>query len=703
MNEPILLLPQTFVWSHLPGKRRRGLTDMFFGPVEWPGKVRVFFQFLFNFRNALLRSGQPFDLMAFMEDHVDLTDSQIADKVRYAMLRIMERERTLVLGPTQKTPGRIQEELVRSPRVRKHIEAQARSTSKSIAKVERLARKDLRRLCANQTPYMLAFLNRVLHFIFRRIYDGVVVDKEGVDRVRDAAREGTLIYLPSHKSHIDYLVLSHVLYQHALACPLIAAGENLNFFPAGFVLRRGGAFFIKRTFKGKKLYAALVDAYLRKLILEGFPVEFFIEGGRSRTGKLLSPKYGLLSMVIDAALKLRMKKVFFVPLSIGYERIIEERSYVHELGGGEKQKENVGGLLKAPKILRSKYGRLYVQFGKIISFEEALSGVTGSADRSAIKPPQRRALVRRIAHETTYQIDRVTMVTPAALVATALLVHRRRGMTRVELRARCEMLIRALTDRGARVAGAIVEDSGRLRMETLEQAIALFLDAGLVKEAEAGGEPIYRVPDQRRMALEYYKNNLLHFFASSALIAAALRASDEQPVSTENLKAAVHALAQLFRHEFNEFNFRGDEAFDRSFEQALFVMVDSGEVVRDDGRIRSADGERGRNVDVYADMLRTSFESTLLTLRSCAARLATTREVSRKDWLRRALGLGQRMYLAGELDLRESISKHKLEAALRSLKDLKLLSFKEAGFSLAPEVSVEDLRQREKEVARHLR
>ena len=260
-----------------------------------------------------------------------------------------------------------------------------------MAKVEREARRELRRLCAAQNPYTLAFLHRLLANVWNRIYDGLEVDQEGLAKVRDACRDGAIVLLPSHKSHVDYLILSDVLYMNAMSPPLIAAGDNLNFWPIGPILRGAGAFFIRRSFKGKKLYSVLVDAYMRKLLLEGFSIEFFLEGGRSRTGKLLSPKYGLLSMVVDACLMLPGRKVSFVPISIGYERIVEERSYVDEQAGGEKAKENIGGLLKTPRVLRSRYGRLYLQFGEPLSFEDAMRETLEERDEVIDEGAERRA------------------------------------------------------------------------------------------------------------------------------------------------------------------------------------------------------------------------------------------------------------------------------------------------------------------------
>ncbi len=709
IEEPVLLVPQTFVWSKLPARQDRSLLDLFFGPSEWPGRIRVFLQFLLNYRNALLRSGEPFDLRRFLEQHPDLTDGEIADKVRYALLRRIERERTVVLGPTQKSPARIREELMRSPRVRKHIESEARASRRPLAKVEKEARKELRKLCANQDPRALGLLARLFDWVWNRIYDGLEVDKEGIERLRQAAREGPVVLLPSHKSHVDYLILSFVLYVNALSAPLIAAGDNLSFWPLGPVLRRAGGFFIKRSFRGSKLYAALVDAYLRKLMVEGFPIEFFIEGGRSRTGKLLPPKYGLLSMVVDAALLLHGRDVRFVPISIGYERIIEQRSYVHELSGGEKERENIGGLLKTPQVLRSKYGRLYVQFGELLSFEDALAeglpetaeGNGTSADpRDALSPTQRRLLVQRIAHRAGYEINRVTVVTPASLVATALLVHRRRGMAHSELVEIAGRLLEMLDALGARIAGTIRDGTGGVRDDILREAVSLFLDGKLLTRHDTGDEAIYAVPEERRIGLEYYKNTILHFFVPSALIASALVVSGHQPISVGTLRERVRQLSRVFKYEFM---YRADATFGEIFDDALAHMLEVGELERIADHVRPAEGPLALRLPLYREMLRTYFESYRLAARASKVLLEET--TSRKDWIKRALALGQRMYLAGEIEQRESLSKSRLEGALLALRDHGLVRFAQndglrAGAQMRDEG---DVREAEQKLAAFLR
>ncbi|UJR81352.1 1-acyl-sn-glycerol-3-phosphate acyltransferase [Sandaracinus amylolyticus] len=691
-SKPIVLVPQTFVWTKRPASpQRRSAIDLIFGPAEWPGRIRVFLQFLANYKNSLLRSGEPFDVRAFLEEHQDMTDAQAADAIRYALLRRMERERALVLGPAKKTSTRIVDELMRSPRLRKHVEHAAKESKREIADVEAEARRDLDKLCAAPDTNVVHFFHRFLDtVVWNRIYDGMVVDREGLERVREAARKGPLVLLPSHKSHVDYLVVSDLLYREGLAPPLIAAGDNLSFFPLGPFLRRSGAFFIKRSFKGKKLYPQLVDAYVRKILVEGWNLELFVEGGRSRTGKLLSPKLGILSMIVDAALQLRDREITFVPISIGYERIIEEKSYVHEQSGGEKQPESIGGLLATSRVLRSKYGRLYLQFGETMSFrglvDEAVA-LAGKNDRargapsmpngeSGLSPSQRRALVQRIAHRVTYEINRATVVTPAALCATALMAHRRRGITHDQLVRQARTMLAALERLGARIAKPVIDDEGRFRPETLSESLRLFEDAKLVvtvddgkgdpKRGEPPDEPIYQIPEERRIALEYHKNTVLHFFVPSALISSALLAMNGE-AELETLRDRVRRLSRLFKLEFM---YRADAEFDEIFDDALGSMRAAGEVEIAGSMVRRGGGASSASIERYAEMLRSYFESYRLALLSVRAlRNGEIASFGKKEWLKNALALGQRRYLSGQITLRESVARPKLENALAALHD----------------------------------
>ena len=407
-QSPILLVPQVFVWTRSPDEQKHNAVDALFGPREWPGKIRTVMQFLANWRHVTLRAGDPVDVQAFIEqetraaDGVAPPDDVLVRRLTYALLRRLERERRSVLGPAKKPHDRLRDQVVRSPRLQKVIRDMAGEGAAERRVLGYRALSMLRELEAEVDPNAIRALDALVDQTIARMYSGFDIDDPGLERLREAAKDGTLILLPSHKSHVDYIILSRIFHRANMPVPLVAAGDNLSFFPLGHVLRRAGAFFIRRSFKGDRLYGAVVDAYMRRLLKDGWPLEFFLEGGRSRTGKLLPPKLGLLSIVIDAVLGAEHgpgehsgRKVYFCPISIGYERLVEEKSYVHELSGGDKKKEDVGGLFRAAESALGRYGRLNVQFGELLTIDGVL-GELGETTRP-LTPARRRALVTRLA------------------------------------------------------------------------------------------------------------------------------------------------------------------------------------------------------------------------------------------------------------------------------------------------------------------
>ena len=423
---PILLVPQLFVWTNRPDTLGTHWLDVLLGPREWPSTLRTVGQALYNSKHVELRAGEPLDLGEFLEQAEDASDDVIVRRVMYAMLRRLDRERRPTTGPAQQRPDRQRLQVLRSPKLQAAIAHMAGERPEDRAALNRRVLKLLRELQATPDSATIKGLEVLLDRVFHRIYAGIELDMQGLARLRELSREGSLVLLPSHKSYVDFLVLSFLFNAHNLQLPMIAAGDNLSFFPLGPVLRRAGGFFIRRSFKGDKLYSVVVEAYVRRLLRDGYTLELFLEGGRSRTGKLLEPKLGMLSMIVDAALSLPKREVYFVPISIGYERIIETSSYQEEMSGGEKHKEDAAGLFKSTEVLRHRYGRIDVQFGHAITLGDMRRELKLDP-HAELTPPKRRSVVTRLANRAMDEINRVTAVTPGALTAIALLTDRRRA------------------------------------------------------------------------------------------------------------------------------------------------------------------------------------------------------------------------------------------------------------------------------------
>ena len=675
-TSPILLVPQVFVWTRSPDEQKHNAVDALFGPREWPGKIRTVVQFLANWRHVTLRAGDPVDVQAFIAQETQAADGGVTPpddvlvrRLTYALLRRLERERRGVLGPAKKPHDRLRDQVLRSPRLQKVIRDMAGEGAAEQRVLGYRALSMLRELEAEVDPNAIRALDAVVDQTIARMYSGFEIDEPGIARLREAAKDGTLILLPSHKSHVDYIIITRICHRAGLPIPLVAAGDNLAFFPLGPILRRAGAFFIRRSFNGDRLYGAVVDAYMRRLLKDGWPLEFFL--------------------VVDALLGERSngegsaRKVYFCPISIGYERLVEEQSYVHELSGGEKQKEDVGGLLRAAESALGRYGRLNVQFGELLTIDGVLGelGAPLAAQGVApapLSPPRRRALVTRLAYRAMNEINRVTAVTPSALVATALLTHGKRGLPHADLVQACERLGRMLSGFGARFTPSLA-DGNALRLSAIREACELLLRAGHIevhrpgspineKGARPDNDAIYVVPDTARLSLDIAKNLVVHFFVSRAMIATPLSAAargGEPTISAALLTERVQALSRLFKYEFQ---FRADATFETILTETLSAMGADGEIVLGDGTVGlAADGEGQARAILHAHMVRNFVEGYRVGARGLAALLKGP--LAPKDLVKRAITAGERMFLAGELECREAVSRPVIENAFLAFVD----------------------------------
>ncbi len=318
-HPPGYMVPELFVWEKWKPKIAPNIFDRLFGSPEAPGFLHSLFAFLRNYHRAQFRLGEPIDLRAFAQEHSDVSTAVLARKVRSTLHHHLAKETRAVFGAPQKSTDRLIEETLRDRTLRKSLEEAAEEKKRSFESVQNEARKNLDTIASRQSQSVLAIASPILNWVFNRIYDGIEVDEVGLERAMKAGAHATVVLTPSHKSHIDYLIMSYVLWYRGYSVPLVAAGANLSFFPLGWFLRRGGAFFLRRSFKGDKIYQASFRAYLKKLVHDGIHHEFFPEGGRSRTGKLLQPKLGLFTWLVDAVLEGARDELLFVPVAIDYE------------------------------------------------------------------------------------------------------------------------------------------------------------------------------------------------------------------------------------------------------------------------------------------------------------------------------------------------------------------------------------------------
>ncbi|KAL8700714.1 MAG: hypothetical protein Q9201_005305 [Fulgogasparrea decipioides] len=397
----------------------------------------------------------------------------------------------------------------------------------------------------------------------RAYHQGIHVSSEEVLRLRSVAETAvknrhSIIFLPCHRSHVDYVSLQLICYRLGIALPTVVAGDNLKIPVLGSFLQNAGAMWIRRSFGSDALYTTLVQSYIDTLLQNGFNIECFIEGGRSRTGKLLSPKFGILSFLLDSVLSGRVEDAIICPVSTQYDKVIETESYISELLGQPKPQENLRDFLSASSVLSLKLGRVDVRFHEPWSLRsfitEQRARVAGAGSSSALSDPlspeSRVRLLRTLGYKVLSDINAVSVVMPTALIGTVLLTLRGRGVGKSELVRRVEWLSARVRAKGGRVAHFAGAPTGTI----IERGLDV-LGPELVGTIDNLLETTYYAVD--RFQLSFYRNMTIHLFISEALVCAAMYTRvkqgggpENQRISFNELYEQIAFLSSIFRGEF---------------------------------------------------------------------------------------------------------------------------------------------------------
>ncbi|WP_373046270.1 1-acyl-sn-glycerol-3-phosphate acyltransferase [Vulgatibacter sp.] len=661
-QRPIYVVPQLLIFKRAPVRLRPGVADTVLGSAEVPGRIHAFVSFLFNHRRSFVKIGKPIDLRAVLELDAAATDERIARKVRGALAVGLARELRAVVGPPLKDASRLVEETLRDRILRAELSEVAAERRISEVQVIEEARRALHEISARYSPAWIDGANAVARWVFHRIYDGINVDEEGLRRAAEASKKAPLVICPTHRSHVDYLLVSHVLLERGIMPPLVAAGANLSFFPIGPIFRRGGAFFIRRSFKGDKVYGASLSAYVRKIARDGYTQEFYPEGGRTRTGRILQPKYGLIGMEIDAWIAGARDDLHFVPVAIDYAKLIEARSYAREMAGGEKKKEDIKGLLKAPAVLRSRWGQVHLQVDTPISL--AAFAASRGFDPHRHSEEEKRDLVRALAHRIAYGMGRVQTITSTALAAAALLGHHRRSCSSRELAARIELMRRLARARGARFSRLVNESpSDPQAPGAMHEAIAGFAGDKQVSVRQVDGETFYQVQEDARSFLAFYKNNILHHFEEEAILAAALLSFPGNAAPMAELLPRVEFLSRLLKRELSYRALPLEQIVHRTVELLDGMGLVEG---REHEEVRALP-EALEDLGFLRNLLGDVIESYQVAVGSLDVLEAGPLE--RKELVRKSLEHGRRVYLAGRVQCAEAISRPTFEKAISWMQD----------------------------------
>jgi glycerol-3-phosphate O-acyltransferase len=410
------------------GSERSWFGLLFADDWDIGGRFRKFLSLLINGRNLLVFFGDPLPLQPAAHETRGTTRGP---RRLWRQLRTQFRhQRVSTIGPDLSHRRTIVAQVLRTRAVRAAIRAEMRDKEIERRAALEIARGYAYEIAANYSHAFITFMSGVLGRLWNRVYDGI--ELANLSSLESIDEGSEIVYVPCHRSHMDYLLLSYVVYHKGHAVPHIAAGINLNMPVLGSFLRRGGAFFLRRTFSGNALYTAVFTKYVGLMMARGHSIEYFIEGGRSRTGRLLQPKTGMLAMTVRSYLREPRRPVVFLPVYFGYERLIEGRTYINELLGRPKEKESVLMLLRTIPELRSRFGKVYVSFGEPLPLDPLIARHapewSRATDGTDDRPPWLTPLVSELATEIMTRINAAACVTPVNLVGLVLLAMPRQSM-----------------------------------------------------------------------------------------------------------------------------------------------------------------------------------------------------------------------------------------------------------------------------------
>jgi glycerol-3-phosphate O-acyltransferase len=644
LDFPIFLVPQMVMYEKAPFRENKGLWQHFFGDSENPGKMRKLGLCFLKAKRAVVEVAEPMNLREVLATAPPGGSlRELAQEIRRELIQRIDTKRRVITGPVVKSREEVLELTLTDPGLTRTMVTLAETEKKKLSKIKNSAQDYFWEISSDFNIVYINAMLRLVSWLSEHLFDGIAFDIEGFEKVREADQKGCLVFVPCHKSHLDYLILNNLIYQHHMQPPRIAAGKNLSFWPLGPVFRGSGAFFIRRRFLGGKLYAEVLYTYIKTLVKTGYNIEFFIEGGRSRTGKLVLPKLGLLNMLLRTYDEQAAPDLLFVPTYIGYDQVLEEKAYLSELEGRSKKAESVGQLVKARKFLRKRYGRAYIQFSEPISIKEYLGQVPASESQEA------RDHAQEIAYRIIQAINQISVVTPFALVCAALLTYPRKGVYRRELLQIIQVLCDYLQAYGVPQVNSL---------ENLNQSVEDTLSLSESRKLGLGG---YSIDETKRPLLEYYKNNILHFFLPASMVSLAILARQGFEFDRRQVLEDFSFLQDFFRNEF----IFSDQEPEAQVEGTLDYFNSRGVVINLDPQAASytLSASGLKELSYFANLLYNYLESYWVVFRSM--KYLQKKPRSEKEFLKRIQSIGQKLYKLGEVERAEALSEATFQNALK--------------------------------------
>ena len=532
-SKKAIIVPVDVFWGKSPERQDNWLKLFFRESWEGTSFIRSVFKLLFNGRNVKIYFHKPLEVEDIFNSPE--SDTNIVLKTERLLRARFRQNRKAHLGPDISNRRTLVASILNSNSIKNYIETESEGNPKKFTRLRKKASKYVWEICSDMSYPFIYLYDRGLTWFWNSRYENLEV--LGFEEIRKIAPTNSLIFSPCHRSHIDYLALSYLLYYKDLMLPQIVAGKNLNLPLVGPFLRKGGAFFMRRSFSGNRLYSVVFYEHLRKLMQRGHSIEFFPEGGRSRSGKLMPPRPGIISMILRSFLGMDEKKVSFVPIAINYEKVLEGNSYIKEVMGANKKKESLKDIISVFRDFRNYLGEAYLQFAEPINLNDFLKENPMNENLSEkdwlfrVTP----ILGKRIMNN----INEATVVTSTALFSMALLNSDGFSISKKELISRIELIKSLLKEDKYSSKILICDKSGE---EILNQMKKL----GFLPQEEINDR--ISLSNQEAAKLSFYRNNISHLLIFESLICGFFQYQKE--ILKEDLIESLRMIYPFLKEEF---------------------------------------------------------------------------------------------------------------------------------------------------------
>jgi len=677
--EPIFLVPELIFWNMNPERTRNFIAMRATGDR---GLLSALFTTIRSATHSSVRVSTPINLKEMVDQYSGESPRLVTRRVRQRLFEIYNLEKRSALGPVLKTSHEMMESVLYHPDIINAIQAVAEEKGQSVRRLRRKAYKYYRGIAADFSILVIKYFQKFMMWVFRKVFDDVYYDKEDFRMLREAAQKAPLIIMPCHRSHMDYLIISSMFYENRLVPPHILAGDNLSFFPLGLLFRKSGAFFMKRSTRGLDLYTAILRQYIKTLVQEGYSIEFFIEGGRTRTGKTMHPKLGMLKYLIEAVEEGYNDDMMLVPVGINYDRVLEEKSFQRELKGRNKESESNKDLMKSGKYLRGGFGGVHLSFGAPMSFRDLKREFGAGED-----------LVQRVADRIVRKISDAVVVTPFALVTAAMLVSSVKGFALSDLRERVSLFMKCLKRVGAKLSGALSDDSSV--GEAIDMVLEYFEHDGIVSRVRLDGgkkgkpnylEEFYVLNEEQRMRINFYKNNIIHYFLPVSLYASGFVAAGKgaESAGAGSVRREFSMLAELFSKEFVYTEAMCD--MPAAADEAEAFLEEQGIVARDNGTVRVTEG-RMEELLGFSRLMQDVMEAYYAVSTTLSA--WGDSRIMKKEFIAEVRKAGMKRFHLGEIMFFESLSQPYYSSALSRIAAMRLARERKTGDE-GTEIVIED-------------